>query len=609
MGLNVISRRQRDLRNKCIDVEKELKSLKSDPLNGDRYWLIFQLSCQSQVPPIVEVALDSIQKLMAQSILTGQILDRNGKPLIDVMVRTICDCCSIESEKVQLQIVKAILTLATSQNCEVHGQSLLMCLRACYNIFLSTKNIDVQTSAKAVLTQIVCAVFQKMEKTQQLSLKKQAAKHNKSESHLLCRSVIVGLSNQISIEHTYDQIIPYQELSQSASPKSPSNDELKEDEIEQTEEQKSEKQNESKTKNLSKSIKCGKFGWCVLCASPASHYCIQTRDPVCSLDCKMANLKNSINFLQHTLNKSDQSSSNDTISRLQLAYKSTVLTNDGHILFRALCRQAHKTLPTDNISKPESHSSWLDFKIPRLFDPHSAMKPLALKSKVLSLELLRLVFSNTGQSFKSSHRFIDAVRECFVPVVTENAVSTVENIFQLAVNMFALLVEGYRKYLKNEIGVLLDNVFLQIAESPHSNFKQKKMALSVFNKIVRDPQVLIGIFLNYDCGHNHQNIFQRLIDLLEKICSIKQVNEHLSWSPQLVENVELRRLSIEILVNIIRFANEWVVKANKANAAAYEDRFHHKSASVISSKTDNENNEEQEVKEQDMASQHLQRYT
>eukprot|EP00483_Globobulimina_turgida_P008918 UN08936 len=168
------------------------------------------MSCQSQVPPIVEVSLDSIQKLMAQSILTGQTRDRNGKPLIDIMVKTICNCCAIESEKVQLQIVKAILTLGTSPTCQVHGQSLLMCLRACYNIFLSTKNIDVQTSSKAVLTQIVCAVFQKMEKTQQLSIKKQTAKHQRSETHLMCRSLIVGLSNEIAIRHKYNTIIPYQ---------------------------------------------------------------------------------------------------------------------------------------------------------------------------------------------------------------------------------------------------------------------------------------------------------------------------------------------------------------------------------------------------------------
>lgn len=77
--LSVISRRQRDLRNKCLDVQSEVKALKRDPPNGngDRYWVIFQMSCQSQVPPIVEVALDSIQKLMAAAILTGSTYDRS----------------------------------------------------------------------------------------------------------------------------------------------------------------------------------------------------------------------------------------------------------------------------------------------------------------------------------------------------------------------------------------------------------------------------------------------------------------------------------------------------------------------------------------------------
>lgn len=246
-------------------------------------------------------------------------LDRNSKPLIDTMVKTICDCCAIESEKVQLQIVKAILTLGTSPSCEVHGQSLLMCLRACYNIFLSTKNIDVQTSAKAVLTQIVCAVFQKMEKTQQASLKKQQIKQNKSETHLMCRSIIIGLANEISISHKYDEIIPYQsENNQSPKPKLPSPDpqniekeeeENKDDskdnlnadddndDNDNNQKEKPKKKEKEKDKDVKQqrekpppklkqppkgpaptktsSIKRGKFGWCVLCGSPASHYCIQ----------------------------------------------------------------------------------------------------------------------------------------------------------------------------------------------------------------------------------------------------------------------------------------------------------------------------------------------
>ena len=56
------------------------------------------------------------------------------------------------------------------------------------------------------------------------------------------------------------------------------------------------------------------------------------------------------------------------------------------------------------------------------------------------------------------------------------------------------------------------------------------MALTVFNKICRDSQVLIGIFLNYDCGHDHQNIFQRVIDLLERYVPVNRLM-NLSWSP------------------------------------------------------------------------------
>ena len=72
--LNVISKRQRDLRSKCIDVRRQIQELTTDPQNGDEFWLIFQMCCKSQVPHIVEIALDSIQKLMAASILTGSTL-------------------------------------------------------------------------------------------------------------------------------------------------------------------------------------------------------------------------------------------------------------------------------------------------------------------------------------------------------------------------------------------------------------------------------------------------------------------------------------------------------------------------------------------------------
>lgn len=199
--LSVINRRYKDLRQKCIEYRREIQSLPNDPLNGDAYWPIFRMACESNVSHIIEVALDSIQKLMASSIFIGNTYNKNGQLLIDDMVKTICDCTLIETDKVHLQIVKAILTLATSPISEVHNQSLLMCLRACYNIYLSTKNIDVQTSSRAVLTQIVSAVFQKMERITLLSRMKQNNRHDKSVIYFyLC---VMNVQKNRNIKNIY----------------------------------------------------------------------------------------------------------------------------------------------------------------------------------------------------------------------------------------------------------------------------------------------------------------------------------------------------------------------------------------------------------------------
>ena len=75
------------------------------------------------------------------------------KRQIDVVVDTICNCFSgpQTDEGVQLQILKALLTILTSQHVEVHESSLLSSVRTCNNIYLASKNMINQTTAKATL--------------------------------------------------------------------------------------------------------------------------------------------------------------------------------------------------------------------------------------------------------------------------------------------------------------------------------------------------------------------------------------------------------------------------------------------------------------------------
>jgi brefeldin A-inhibited guanine nucleotide-exchange protein len=105
------------------------KNDSTNSINAEKYFLPFELACQSKTPRIVVTALDCLQKLIAYGHLTGNIIDSSnpGKFLIDRIVSTICNCFMgpQTDEGVQLQIIKALLTVVTSQNVEVHEGTVL----------------------------------------------------------------------------------------------------------------------------------------------------------------------------------------------------------------------------------------------------------------------------------------------------------------------------------------------------------------------------------------------------------------------------------------------------------------------------------------------------
>lgn len=51
----------------------------------------------------------------------------------------------------------------TSQHVEVHEGTVLLAVRTCYNIFLASRNLINQTTARATLTQMLNVIFVRME--------------------------------------------------------------------------------------------------------------------------------------------------------------------------------------------------------------------------------------------------------------------------------------------------------------------------------------------------------------------------------------------------------------------------------------------------------------
>jgi len=76
----------------------------------------------------------------------------------------LCDTTSVQCFVAStLCVLQALLTIVTASSCEIHEGTVLLAVRTCYNIYLASKNLINQTTAKATLTQMLSVIFARME--------------------------------------------------------------------------------------------------------------------------------------------------------------------------------------------------------------------------------------------------------------------------------------------------------------------------------------------------------------------------------------------------------------------------------------------------------------
>ncbi|KAL3315565.1 Protein transport protein sec71, partial [Cichlidogyrus casuarinus] len=135
-------------------------------LCDDKFLEPFSIACSLKITRFSVLSIDCLQKLIAYGHVPNDVYDSEGKSrIIDRIVNMVCNTFdgSGTEDPVQLQIMKALLTIITSPSVAVHEKELLLVIRTVYNIFMATKNPINQATAKATLTQMLSVIFQRME--------------------------------------------------------------------------------------------------------------------------------------------------------------------------------------------------------------------------------------------------------------------------------------------------------------------------------------------------------------------------------------------------------------------------------------------------------------
>lgn len=130
-------------------------------------------------------------------------------------------------------------------------------------------------------------------------------------------------------------------------------------------------------------------------------------------------------------------------------------------------------------------------------------------------------------------------------------------IFQLQCAIFVNLLIKYRSGLKAEIGIFFPMLILRILENVlQPSFLQKMTVLNLLEKISQDPQLIIDVFVNYDCDVDSPNIFERIVNGLSKTALGPPTGSATTLTP--AQDHTFRIESVKCLVRIIVSMGTWM---------------------------------------------------
>ncbi|CAL9776513.1 unnamed protein product [Musa acuminata subsp. burmannicoides] len=477
--------------------------------DSETYLAPLVAACTSGSPRVAEPAIDCVQKLIAHSYLYGEA-DPSGGPdarLLAQLVEAVCGCYALggAEDGLELLVLKTLLSAVTSTALRIHGDSLLQIVRTCYDLYLGSKNPVNQATAKASLIQMLVIVFRRMEADSSTVPVQPIVVAELMEP--ADRSAAVAAADVNFVQGFITKIIS--DIDGVLNPSTPL----------------------ARTASASKHD--GAFvSTAVENTNPADLLDSTDKDMLDAKYWEISMYKTALEGRKDELGPEVRVDRDDD-TEVQIGNK---LKRDAFLVFRALCKLSMKTPPKEAV-----------------------VDPAHMKGKIVALELLKILLENAGAVFRTSERFLGAIKQYLCLSLLKNSASAHLIVFQLSCSIFMSLVSRFRPGLKAEIGVFFPMIVLRVLENvAQPNFQQKMIVLCFFEKLCVDSQILVDIFINYDCDVHSSNIFERMVNGLLKTAQGPPPGAPTTLIPP--QDTTMKFEAMKCLVAILRSMGDWMNK-------------------------------------------------
>ncbi|KAG0460369.1 hypothetical protein HPP92_020666 [Vanilla planifolia] len=415
-------------------------------------------ACSSSFLKIAEPALDCIQRLISHGLLHGEA-DPSSSPsarLLSQLIEATCSCHSLADDSAELLVLKTLLSAVTSTSLRIHGDSLLLIVRTIYDLYLSSKNPVNQTTAKASLIQILLIVFRRMEADSSTLPVQPIVVADLIDPTADCPSWEDGNVAQF-VQGFITRIIS--DLDSVLN---------------------------SGSMTLSSGNHRAFESTAVENTNPTDLLDSTDKDMLDAKYWEISMYKTALEGRKDELGGEGMYVERDDDVEVQIGNR---LNRDAFLVFRALCKLTMKNPPKEALADTSQ-----------------------MKGKIVALELLKILLENAGAVFRTSDRFLGAIKQYLCLSLLKNCALPLMTVFQLSCSIFMSLVSRFRPGLKAEIGVFFPMIVLRVLENvAQPNFRQKMIVLRFLEKLSFDSQILVDIFVNYDCDIHSPNILRETI--------------------------------------------------------------------------------------------------
>jgi brefeldin A-inhibited guanine nucleotide-exchange protein len=225
---------------------------------------------------------------------------------------------------------------------------------------------------------------------------------------------------------------------------------------------------------------------------------------------------------------------------------------DVFLIFRRLCKLSYRTITDEN-----SH-----YTMPEI-------QRIDIQSRTLAMELIISMFTNSGHIFRSHELFLTLIKQNLCASLCRNGISNHLSLCELSLSIILILMSLYKISLKAEIEIFFRDILLKILEGGGGIFTidQKCAVLTALSKICDSPQLLVDLFINYDCELGMDNIYENMITDISKIIQSPSPMHSTETAKVDKMSLDLQGKALECLVLTIKSLLIWCDQyRNKRNS-------------------------------------------